>query len=47
MIPGREKLLPGILALGMMLSEISGQYFYKGFKPRDWTFPAVFKESSI
>ncbi len=29
------------------LSEISGQYFLPGFKPRDRIFPAVSKESSI
>jgi hypothetical protein len=38
---------PGKLTLEKILSEISGQYFYRGFKPRDRIFPAVFKESSI
>ncbi len=38
---------PEKLTLGKILSEISGQYFEQGFKPRDRIFPAVFKESSI
>jgi hypothetical protein len=41
-IPGREKLCPGKLTLGKILSEIPGQYFYQGFKPCDRIFPAVF-----
>ncbi len=42
LLPGREKLCPGKLTLGKILSEISGQYFYQDFKPRDRIFPAVF-----
>ncbi len=40
-------ILPGKINFGKNLSEISGQYFYQGVKPRDRNFPAVFKESSI
>ncbi len=47
----RQKITGGILlgklTLGKILSEILGQYFYQGFKPRDRIFPAVFKKSPI
>ena len=46
-IPGGGEILPGKLTLGKILSEISGQYFYQGFKPRDKNFPTVFKKSPI
>ncbi len=40
----RGGFCPGKLNLGKILSEISGQYFYQGFKP-DRIFPTVFKKS--
>jgi hypothetical protein len=40
-------LLPGKINFGKILYEISGQYFYQGFKPRDRIFPTFFKKSPI
>ncbi len=45
-IPG-GKILPGKINFGKILSEISGQYFYQGFKTRDRIFPAIFKKIPI
>ncbi len=43
----RGEFCPGKLTLGKILFEISGQYFYQGFKPRARIFPTVFKKSPI
>ena len=38
-------LFMGKITLGKILSEISGQYFFRLFKARDRNFPPVFKKS--
>ncbi len=43
---GEGKLCPGKFTLGKNFG-IPGQYFYKGFKPRDRIFPTVLKKSLI
>ncbi len=41
---GGGEILPGKINFGKILSEISGQYFYRGFKPRDKIFPLFLRK---
>ncbi len=43
-LPGRGEFCPWKITVGNILSEISGQYFYQGFKQ---FFPLFYKECSI